>query len=314
MRRCLEELIYGHLGSLPMGWSKGFMDNDGNWKKRRKFTQSPNRSTNLTEKYYTNKVETAKWVDGRIRLHYTLIEGILLVKSEVACVKYDIRKLCSMLRCLEPNMETMRKKICEIEQSLSDMKVGAMESIVADVIKVLKTTSSYSVPQVGEKVLESKEDIDGHNSWTDITKEKEPRKLCPCTPIATDGLLQMKISDKAPHEKVDHMADEKVTESADKKTLTGFNDSKVKNKNNRFPSMRNLSKKDSKILKFLFDNGDNGVDDPRFSYLCTKKGQIRDMDTGVCWYYMCVIDMQRSWIVIQLMERQCQGYKLHVWR
>ncbi|XP_040363625.1 uncharacterized protein LOC112168724 isoform X3 [Rosa chinensis] len=221
-----------------MGWSKGFMDNDGNCKKRSKFTQSPNRSTNLTERYYTNKVETAKWVDGRIGLHCTLIEGISLVKSEVACVKYDIRKLCSILRCLEPNMETMRKKICEIEQSLSDMKVG-------------------------EKVLESKEDIDGHNSWTDITKEKEPRKLCPCTPIATDGLLQMKISDKAPHEKVDHMADEKVTELADNKTLMGFNDSKVKNKNDRFPSMRNLSKKDSKILKFLFDKGDNGVDDPR---------------------------------------------------
>ncbi|XP_024193148.1 uncharacterized protein LOC112196908 isoform X2 [Rosa chinensis] len=224
-------------------------DNSGRMKRRK-----------LREMFPANKGETNESIHVSTGFHISVFEGMSLLKSEVAAIKSDVGRLRSTLGCLEPNIETLRQKLIEVQDLACELKVGGIEGIVGEVIHVVTTMWPNTMHKVAENVIQTMGENGEHNLVADICKESRKRKFCLghpiwnfslSPPLSLDSRAKHRICEEIPANEVDHMEDKRVTGKGKEKNGT-VEEAKHRKRNKKFPLLGKISRKDSKVLKFLF--------------------------------------------------------------
>nr|XP_011469318.1 PREDICTED: uncharacterized protein LOC101304812 isoform X2 [Fragaria vesca subsp. vesca] len=96
----------------------------------------------------------------------------------------------------------------------------------------------------------------------DICKESQKQNFSLNTPITLDSGRKHRICGEIPANEVDHLADKRETDKGNEKIDT-MEEARRRNRNKNFPLIGKISRKDSKVLKFLFGKPRKGGHESR---------------------------------------------------
>lgn len=80
--------------------------------------------------------------EANLGINAQVYEGWSFVKGEVGDLNFRVGTVKSSVCCLEPIMETLCQKVCEMERSMSGKKRHAIQNIVEVVLKVVAANGS----------------------------------------------------------------------------------------------------------------------------------------------------------------------------
>lgn len=203
--------------------------------------------------------------EANLGINAHVYEGWSFVKGGVGDLNFRVGRVKSSVCCLEPIMQTLCLKVCEMERSLSDKKRHAIQDIVEVVLKAIAANGSsyrgwdtvnvqYPFPEEKGKPLINLigKGYEVNNGFRHRSSTMQDRSSNPIVQVYT-WVPNMDWQHK---ENMVHCC---KPGSYKPKPIT-------------FPSTQSISKKDSNLLTYLFSK--NGVGEDKWSEEVARCGDF----------------------------------------
>ncbi|XP_004289576.1 PREDICTED: uncharacterized protein LOC101302881 [Fragaria vesca subsp. vesca] len=119
-----------------------------------------------------------------------------------------------------------------------------------------------TIYKVAENIIPPMKENGEHDLVAEICKESQKQNFSLNPPVMLDSGRKHRICGEIPANEVDHLADKRETDKGNEKSDT-MEQARRRNRNKNFPLIGKISRKDSKVLKFLFGKPRKGGHESR---------------------------------------------------